>query len=146
GIASTRTMDRARRALAGIFRFSSRAGTFLQVGQLQLAEELDLVLQANAELLERATARLGHERERIRGRGAVRVLDEVRVLRRALRSTAAIAPEAVRIEHPARAQLVLGVLEDAAEGAPVRRLGFLPARGQLAPPRLYLLRAFWPTT
>src|SRR5690242_3522498 len=139
-------MDRARRALAGIFLFSSRVGTFLQVGQLQLAEELDLVLQADAELLERAPARLGHERERIRGRGAVRVLDEVRVLRRDLRSAAAIAPEAARLEHPARAQLVLGVLEDAAEGAPVRRLGFLPARVQLAHLGLDLLRRSWPET
>jgi hypothetical protein len=44
-------MDRARRALAGIFRFSSPVRTFLQLGQLELAEKLDLVLEADAELL-----------------------------------------------------------------------------------------------
>ena len=34
-------------------RFSSPVGTFLQVGQLEVAEELDLVLEHDAELLAR---------------------------------------------------------------------------------------------
>src|SRR5512138_116994 len=107
---STRVMDRAIRALAGIFRFSASVRSFLQLGQLELAEKLDLVLQANPELLERATARLGHQGEGVRGRGGVGVLDEVRMLVGDLCSTAAMALEAARLEHSPCAQLVLGIL------------------------------------
>ncbi len=42
----------------------------LRGGELDLAEELDLVLELDAELLARATARLGHQREAVRGRRA----------------------------------------------------------------------------
>jgi hypothetical protein len=62
-------MDRAIRALAGIFRFSAPVRTFLQLRQLELAEKLDLMLEADTELLERATARLGHQGEGVRRRG-----------------------------------------------------------------------------
>src|SRR4029079_6077239 len=133
-------MDRARRALVGIFLSSARTRSFLQLGQLELAEELDLVLEPDAELLERAAARLGHESERVCSGGPIGVLDEVRVLRRDLGSAAAMALEAPRLEHPPRAPLVLGILEDTAEGAPVRRLRILPARVQLAHLGLDLLR------
>src|SRR5439155_5736252 len=63
----------------------------------------------------------------------------VRVPQRDLRAPDLVAPEAARLEYPARAELVLGVLEDAAEGALVRRLGCLAQRLQLGHLRLDLL-------
>ncbi len=58
----------------------------------------------------------------IRSAGAVGVLDEVRVPRRDLRAADPVALEAARLEHPPGAQLVVGVLEHAAERALVGRL------------------------
>src|SRR5215204_6582909 len=48
---------------------------------LDVAEQLDLGLESDSELLERASAPLGDERDGVRRRGAAGVLDEVRVLR-----------------------------------------------------------------
>ncbi len=127
------------RALAGTFRISPRGAGSYSVGQLELAEELDLVLEPDAELLVRATPRLGHEGERVRRRRAAGVLDEVRVLRRDLGAADPVPLEAARLEHPPRAQLVLRVLEHAAERALVRRLRLLAARVELAHLRLDLV-------
>ena len=79
----------------------------------------------------RAPARLGHERDRVGGRGTVGVLDEVRVLRRDLRAADPVPLQPAGLEHPPGAQLVIGVLEDASERPPVRRLRRLPLRVQL---------------
>src|SRR5689334_20466794 len=137
---SARAMDRARRARAGMPRFSSPVRTFLQRRQLEFAQQLDLVLEADAVLLVRTTPRLGHQGDRVRGRGTVGVLDEVRVLRGDLGTADAMALETARFEHPARAQLMLGVLENAPEGPPVRRLRILAAGVQLPHLGLDLLR------
>src|SRR5580765_1101185 len=80
--------------------------------QLGHAEEFDLVLQDDAVLLERPPAGLDHERDGVLGPGPVRVFDEVRVQRRDLRPADAVTLEAAGLEHPARRQLVLGILED----------------------------------
>src|SRR4029079_7785326 len=56
------------------------------------------------------------------GARAVGVLDEVRVPRRDLRTADAVALQPACFEHLPRAELVLPVLEDAAAGAPDRRL------------------------
>src|SRR5581483_7390779 len=106
---------------------------------LDVAEQLDLVHQLDAVLLARAPARLGDEREGVFGARATRVLDEVRVLGRDLRAADAVALEPAGLEHPPGAQLVVRVLEDAPERAPVRRLRILAARVQLAHCRLDLL-------
>ena len=98
------------------------------------------MLQLHTELLAGAAPRLGHERERVRRRGAVRVLDEIRVLRRDLGAAAVMPLEAAGLEHPTRAQLVLGILEDAAEGPPVRRLRLLAASVQVTYLSLDLVR------
>src|SRR5437868_4828903 len=65
---STRAMDRARRALAGMLRCSSPERALLQLRQLELTEEFDLVLEPDAELLVRAPAGFGHERNRVGSR------------------------------------------------------------------------------
>jgi hypothetical protein len=84
GTVSTRAMDRGKRARAGMFNCSSPERPLLRLWQLDVAQQLDLVLEPHAELLQRAPASLGHEREGVGGRRAVGVLDEVRVLRRDL--------------------------------------------------------------
>src|SRR5436190_10947988 len=91
-------------------------------GDLQVAEELDLVAEVDAVLLVCTPASLLHESDCIRGARAPRVLDEVRVLRRDLCAPDPVALQPARLEHPPGGQLVLRILEDAAEGAPVRRL------------------------
>src|SRR5689334_23252271 len=48
--------------------------------QLELAQELHLVAELDAELLEGAAARLSHQGERVDRAGAVGILDEVCVL------------------------------------------------------------------
>ena len=58
--------------------------------------------------------------------------------RRNARATDRVALQAALFEHPPRSQLVLGVLEDAAERAPIRRLGRLSLREQLGHVGLHL--------
>src|SRR5262249_30416855 len=91
----------------------------------------DLALELDAEAIERPPPRLGHQRKRVLRAGSPCVLDEVRVPRRDERVADAIAPEPALVEHPARAELVSGVLEDAPEGALVRRLGRFAQRLKL---------------
>ena len=79
--ASARATDRGKRAFAATVRSSSPERPLLQVGQRELAEKLDLVLEPDLELLVSAAPGLGHQSQSI-GRGrAVGILDEVRVLR-----------------------------------------------------------------
>ena len=78
-----------------------------------IAEEHDLVLELDAELLARTAARLGHQREAVGGRRAAGVLDEVRVLRRDHGAADPVALEPAELEHPPRAELAWRVLEDA---------------------------------
>src|SRR3954451_24728248 len=108
-----------------------------QLGQL---EELHLVLELHAELLERAAPRLDHQRDRILTPRPTRVLDEVRVHRRDLRAADPVPLQAARFEHPAGSQVVVGVLEDAAERSPVRRLRGLPPCLELAHRRFDVVR------
>src|SRR5256714_5495932 len=91
--ASTRATDRLKRALAGTHRNSAPGRPLLQAGQFELSQKLDLVLQPHVELLVSAPSRLGHESESVGGRGAVGVLDEVRVLRRDLGASDPMALE-----------------------------------------------------
>ena len=84
------------------------------------------MLELDSELVARPPASLDHERERIRGECRVRVLDEIRVARRDLRAADPVPAQPTRLEHPAGGQLVLRVLEHAAERALVRRLGVFP--------------------
>src|SRR5919108_701910 len=107
--------------------------------QLDRPEQLDLVLELDAELLARTAARLLHEGERIGGAGPAGVLDKFRVPRRVLRPADPVPLQATGLEHPPRRQLVLGVLEYAAEGAFVRRLRRLPQRLELGDRRLDLV-------
>src|SRR5438105_6957468 len=108
--------------------------------QVVQAEELDLVLELDAELLERAPPRLLHERERVGRAGFARVLDEVRMPRRDLRAADAVPLQAAGLEHAAGGELVVGVLEDAAERALVRRLNRLATRLEVGDRRLDLPR------
>ena len=75
-------------------RFSSSYRRCLQLGQLELAEKLDLVLEVDAELLcaRRRASAMSASASAVRG--TVGVLDEVRVLRRDLSSADAMALEA----------------------------------------------------
>src|SRR5215831_14596247 len=125
----------AGRARGSGSTFSATPGTsprpervLLQVGQFELPEEDDLVLEVDAVLLPGAAARLGHEGECVRRARAVGVLDEVRMPRRDLRAADAVALEPARLEHPAGAQLVLRVFEDAAVCPLVRGLRCLALR------------------
>src|SRR5438445_561808 len=120
------------RALASTFRTSPLPRKLLQLGQAQVAKELDLMLEHHAKLLVGAPPRLCHERECVGRRRATGVLDEVRVLRRNLRAADRVTAEAARVEHPPRAQLVIRVLEDAPERALVRRLRVLAPFVELA--------------
>src|SRR5207302_10838536 len=108
--------------------------------QLEVAGEADLTLQLDAELLQRPSPGFGHQRERVDRLRLARVLDEVPVARRDLRTPDAVALEAARLEQPAGRQLVLGILEDAAEGALVRGLGGLALGLQLGDRALDLVR------
>src|SRR5262245_33459668 len=90
--------------------------------QLERADELNFVLEDDAVLLASPAAGFGHQGDRVGGTGAVCVLDEVRVPRRDLGAPDPVALQSTGLEHPPRGQLVLGVLENAAEGPPVRRL------------------------
>src|SRR5439155_9678329 len=100
--------------------------------QLELAEELDLMPQLDAVLLPGAPPRLRHQRNRIRRLRSVGVLDEVRVLGRDLCPADPMTLEAAGLEHATRRELVLGILEDAAECPPVRRLRRLAPGVQVA--------------
>src|SRR4051812_33861736 len=95
--------------------------------QLQAPEELHLVLELDAEPFERPPPRLRDQREGVGRRRVARVLDEVRVARRDHGAAHAVALQAARLEQVPGAELVLRVLEDGAERAPVRRLSRLPA-------------------
>src|SRR4051794_10199972 len=106
----------------------------------EAAEELDLVPKLDAVFLVRAAAGLDHQRDRVRAACPVGVLDEVRVLRRDLRAADAVTLQAAGLEHPPRAQLVVRILEDAAERALVRRLRCLAPRVEIRDLRLDLLR------
>src|SRR4051794_20420493 len=100
-----------------------------QLGQL---EQLHLVLELHAVQLERTAAGLRHQRDRIVAPCAARVLDEVRVHRRDLRAADPLSPQAARFQHPAGGQVVIWILEDAAERSLVRRLRSFPPRLELA--------------
>src|SRR5207247_6703527 len=75
--------------------------------QLELAEEHDLVLQLDAELLVRPPPGLGHQRNRVVGARVVGVLDEIRVSRRYLGATDPVPLEAARLAHPPGGALVV---------------------------------------
>src|SRR5262245_40316150 len=94
--------------------------------QLELAEQLDFALEHDPELLERATSRLGHQGDRVPRGCATGVFDEVRVPRGDQRSADLVALETALLDHPTGTELVIRVLEDAAEGALVRGLCLLP--------------------
>src|SRR4051794_271780 len=121
---------------------SPRGGRVLlrERGQLELAEENDLVLQLDPVLLPGAPAGLRHQRDRIRRARLVGVLDEVRVARGDLGPADAVTLQAAGLEHAARAERVIGVLEDASVGALVRRLRCLPLLLQLRDQALDLVR------
>ena len=93
--------------------------------------------------VERAPSRFRHQRERVRGAGLARVLDEVRMARGDLGAAdpLALEPQASSM-RPAR-ELVLGVLEDAPEGALVRRLRGLSLRLEVGDGGLDLLGGLW---
>src|SRR4051812_4226182 len=99
-------------------------------------ERLDLVPELDPELLPRAAACLAHQGDGILRTGLAGVLDEVRVLRRDLRAADAVALQAARLQHATCRELVVGVLEHAAERAPVRGLSLLAPRVQRAHLRL----------
>src|SRR5437868_12818281 len=105
-----------------------------------VAEQLDLVREVDAELLPRAAACLGDESERVLGAGPAGVLDEVRVLGRDLGAADAVTLQPTRLEYPSRTELVVRVLEHAPESAPVRRLCRLALGVELPHRRLDLLR------
>src|SRR6266540_2939626 len=107
--------------------------------QLESAEKLHLVLELDAELLVRPPPRLCHQGDGLGRAGAVRVLDEVRVPGRDPGAADPLTLEPAGLEHSARRQLVLRVLEDAAERALVRRLYGLPQRLEPRDVRLDLL-------
>src|SRR5436305_1252146 len=132
GNGRTAARGRPRRAPTSMAEGSPRHERLLP--QLERPEELDLVLEHDAVLLARPPAGLCHQRDRVRGPGAVRVLDEVRVPRRDLGAPDPVALEAARLEHAAGAELVVGVLEDASERPPVRRLRRLSLGLQLGDP------------
>src|SRR6186997_420465 len=90
--------------------------------QLEPAQELDLPLEHDAELVEHATARLGHQLDRVACRGAACVFDEVRMPRRDDGAADAISLQTAQFDHPTGTELVLRVFEHAAEGPLVRRL------------------------
>src|SRR5579862_660401 len=102
----------------------------LQGGQLERPEELDLVLELDAETLVDARSGLGHQRQRVgRGRAAC-VLDEVGV---PLGDHGAAPPnpfQAALLDRPTGAELRSRVLEHAAERALVRGLRVLALREQ----------------
>src|SRR5438132_1268144 len=114
----------------------------------KLAEKLDLVAKLDTVLLVRAAPCLPHQGDRVGGPGAAGVLDEVCVLRRDLRAADAVALQPACLEHPPGRQLVVGILEDTAERALVRRLRRLTPgvelghlrldRGRVAPPKVQL--------
>src|SRR6476660_1246208 len=110
---------------------SARGRSFLRVRQLREPEEDDLALQGDPDLVVRAATCLDHQAHTIRARRPVGVLDEVRVLRRDLRAADPMPLEAAELEHPPRPELAGWVLEDAPEGALVRRLRVLAARDEL---------------
>src|SRR4051812_23291904 len=102
-------------------RTSPRQPTLLphrrQLGHL---EELHLVLELDAVLLECTAPGLGHQRDRVLAPRIAGVLDEVRVHRRDLRAADPVPLQTARLDHPARCQVVVGILEDAAERSLVR--------------------------
>src|SRR4051794_139748 len=117
---------------------STRRPHLLRRGHLDVAEKLDLMDELDPELLPCAAPGLPHQREGVCRPRATGVLDEVRVLRRDLRPADAVALEAAGLEHAPGRELMRRVLEDAAERAPVRRLGVLATGVELAHLRLDL--------
>src|SRR5215204_532510 len=95
--------------------------------ELEAAQQAHFVLELDAELFERPPAGLGHKRQGLGRAGVTGVLDEVRMPGRDLRAADAVTSQPARLEHSARGELVIRVLEDASEGALVRRLCGLPA-------------------
>src|ERR1700694_2916540 len=95
-------------------------------GELDPAEKAHFALELDAELLERTPARLGHEREGVDCPGVAGGLDEVFVARRDLSTADPMPLEAAGLEHSPRRELVLGIFEDAAARALIRRLRGLP--------------------
>src|SRR5262249_17363597 len=109
-----------------------RAGERSERWQVRKAQELHLVTELDAELLERTPTRLDHQRHRVPAARVARVLDEVRMLGRDLGAADPEPLQPAGVEHAPGGELVLGVLEDAAEGSPVRGLCGLPPGLKLA--------------
>src|SRR4051812_947189 len=133
---AARVFDRFRAATR---QSSPRSCRPLQRGQLERPEELHLVLELDPEPLVHAPPRLGHQRDAVGARRPVGVLDEVRVARGDDRAADPVALEPHLFDQAAGAALTRRVLEDAAEGALVRRLGCLALREQLGGDRLHCL-------
>jgi len=89
------------------------------------------VLELDSVLLACTPAGFCHQRDRVGGAGSIGVLDEVRVARRDLGAADPVPLQPAGLEQPPGAQLVVRVLEDAAEGPLVRGLGGFPLRLQL---------------
>src|SRR5262245_44976069 len=83
----------------------SAPGPVLLDLQGERAEEDDLVLEVDAELLTRTAARLPHQREAILARRPAGVLDEVRVTRRDDGAADRVPLEPAELEHPSRPEL-----------------------------------------
>src|SRR5439155_6005347 len=140
---SVATAARVREGCAGRFEATwprSPPMRSLLLERREVAEQLDLVAELDAVLLACAAASLLHQCDRVGGASTAGILDEVRVLWRDLCASAAVAFQSARLQHPACGQLVLGVLEDAAERAPVRGLRRLSPGVQLGHLRLDLCR------
>ena len=75
------------------------SGPRRRAGQAHVAEQHDLGLELDAELLARAPARLAHQREAVGRRRPAGVLDEVRVLRRDDRATDPVPLQPAELEH-----------------------------------------------
>src|SRR5438477_12566564 len=99
--------------------------------EVEAAEELHLVLELDAELLACSTPCLVHQSDRVGAGGTAGVLDEVRVPRGDLRAADSESLQTARLEHSTCAQLVIRILEDAAERPLVRRLCGFPLTLQI---------------
>src|SRR5438132_4366282 len=123
----------------GVTSPRGRRVLLLERRQLDVAEEDDLVLELDAVLLPGPAPRFCHQRERIVRPCAVGVLDEVRVTRGDLRAADPMALQAAGLEHASGRELVVRILEDAAERALVRRLRRLALPLQVGDDRLDLV-------
>ena len=99
-----------------------------------------LVLELDAELLAGAAPGFAHQRERVGRCRSAGVFDEVGVQLRDHGAADRVALQTAGLEHAAGAELVVGVLEDTAEGPLVGRLGRLALGDQRCNRRLDLVR------